>query len=635
MLNSLREGSSARTIKILALGFVMLGVGGMVFMDVGGFFRGGVTDTTLARVGRDKISIQQFERMAQPSVRSQNMSMQEAYRFGLLQNLLDETIAREALRAEARREGLVVGRDDIAARVHDLIKAQVQPGETPQKVLDRILQTQGLTQNDLVASMSQSITASLVEAPLKDAVSYVPQLMSRAMDRFHAERRDIVFFTLSAEKVGAGIKADDEQLKAYYETVKDQYQIPEARTFRAITISPEDVKGSVSITTADVKAAYEERKDQFRIEERRTFEQVIVQDETKAKEISESARKKASLRSLAGQADYREPTEASLSALPKELAVPVFETAKGTVLNPIKTPLGWHVIRVTGITPARMQSFADVQADLRRELESDALHTEMESRIGKIDEALGQGDTFDDIAKNLSLSVVTVGPLDAQGNAESAATGTISALQTAVAANKDLLASMFELMEGETGDLAEVGDGAYALFTLETVRPTRDRDFAEIRPQLEKKWLEEKQLEALNAKVEALMADLTRNGKSFDDAAKEAGAVIKTARDVGRTSKVAGLNDPVALTRLFDETDLSEVVKVPLGRDVILAKVLDARIPETDGKTASAETEAQWRSRMEQAVTTLYVSDLRARDKVKVNDKLLERMYGAETDVQP
>ena len=125
MLGSLREGSSARIIKIVALGFVLLGVSGMIFMDVGGFFRGGMSDTTLARIGRTKIDVQSFERTASPAVRQQNMSMAEAYRFGLLRTLLDEMVSREVLNQEAMREGLLIGRDEVARRVNDILKTKM------------------------------------------------------------------------------------------------------------------------------------------------------------------------------------------------------------------------------------------------------------------------------------------------------------------------------------------------------------------------------------------------------------------------------------------------------------------------------------------------------------------------------
>jgi hypothetical protein len=87
---------------------------------------------------------------------------------------------------------------------------------------------------------------------------------------------------------------------------------------------------------------------------------------------------------------------------------------------------------------------------------------------------------------------------------------------------------------------------------------------------------------------------------------------------------------------LFDETDLNAVVKVPTEGGVILAKVLDARIPEIGSGKLSPEDEKQVQTQMQQAVASLYYADLRTRHNVKIDTKHLETMYGTESqDAQP
>lgn len=632
MLNSMREGAGAKIIKIVALGFVMAATAGMVFMDVGGFFRGGVgANPTFAKIGSVEIDQIAFERRASAILRQQNMSMEEAYRFGILKPILEEMISREAMRQEAQREGLMISDMEMASTVHDMVKPQVQPGETPQDALNRLLQAQGWTEGDLTSSLRQESLTTLIDTPLEAAGTHLPALFTDALARYQSERRDITFFTMTAEAAGKDIHADDETLRNYYEGVKDQYQIPEERSFKAIVLSADDIKDTVKITDEDVKTAYEERKDQFRIGERRKIEQVVLQDETAAKAASESARKGKALKSIDPKA-YREPIDVDQAGLPAELGTAVFEAEKGTVLNPIKTPLGWHVVRVISSTPARTQTFAEVRADLRKELESDALHEEMESRISRIDEILGSGASLDEAAADLELAIRTVGPIDASGNFKEGETQ--DALLTALASNKDLLASLFELMEGETGDLAEIKEGLYAAFSLETVRPTQDRAFEDVKEELEKKYLTEERGKALNAAVDNAIAQIGKGEKTFEDAAKEVGAVVKTARDVSRSSKVAGLNDPIALTRLFDETDMNAVVRVPVEDGVILAKVLSARIPDAGKGKLSDEQREQLQSQMRQSVRTLYLEDIKDELGVKIYEDTMEKVYGAGADAQ-
>jgi len=629
MLNAFHDGNTARIFKTFALAFIGLGVCGLVFLDISGVYTGGARSGTLAKVGRSKISLTDFERVASNAVREQNMSLQEAYRFGMLNNILDEMIQQETLRQWSYRQGLIVGRDQVAAKVHDLIKTQVQPGETPQAALDRILRTQGLNEAQLTQSIRQQEAAQLIHIPLVAAVTYVPHLATEALARFHAERRDIEFFTLTPEGIGHDIKADDATLQSYFESIKDQYQVPEERVFRVMTMDAGNVKESVSISDADVARAYNERAEQFRIGEQRTLEQAVFPDEAAAKTAAELTRGGKSLKSVSGS-NYRGSVDAGKDDLPAELSDPAFGAEKGTVLNPIQTPLGWHVIRVADIKPARTLDLNAVRANLRKELESDAMHEEMEARIRNVDEALSNGDTVEQIAQSMNASVKTIGPIDAKGNF--AASGNADPVINTLAQNKDLLSTLFDLMEGETAPLAQVSDDVYAIFALDRVVPSREREFSEVRDDVEKRWLAEQRQAALNSAIEKILTRLEKNETTFKAIADEQGATLKTARNVSRESKVAGLNDPVALNRLFDETDLDNVVRVKTEDGILLAKVLDARIPEAGRGNPTSEAEKQWRMQMSQAVLNLFFDDLQKYYRTKINEDLLQKTYGGDAE---
>lgn len=633
MLSLFRDGGKARFIKITALSFVLLGVSGMVFMDVGGFFRTGITHDTLAKIGGTRITLQSFERMASPVIRGQNMSMEEAYRFGLLNSLLDEMITREVLRQEALAEGLVVSREAVAKEVMALIEKQIRADETPQQALDRILRERGVRETDLVASMKQGMTARLIELPLAASVQNTPQLVRDTLARFHAERRDIAFFTITPALAGRDITPDDATLKAYYDGIREQYQIPERRTFRVFSVSTQDLKPTHVITDADVRTAYNERKDSFKIGEQRTVEQAVLETEALATQALEAMRAGRNLKSLVKPAAYREPQSFEKAALPAELADPIFTASKGGVIGPIKTALGWHVLKLTDIQPARNQTFEEVAVELKKELESDAVHADMEERISKIEEALANGNSIDQIATSMSATLRSVGPIDAKGTIENPQNA--DPVLTSLANNRDLLSALFELMEGETGELVEVSDGVFAVFSLEKVIPSADRAFEDVKADVQTAWLKEKQGEALDTKVEALMTAINSGKKTFDEAATDMAVPMMTVRDVRRDSKVAGLNDPVALSRLFDETNLNAVVTVKTEQGTLLAKVLAARIPNAPDASKKVEIERQVNQQMERAVSELYLSALKAQHKVIVNQDVLAKQYGTESNEKP
>jgi peptidyl-prolyl cis-trans isomerase C len=52
--------------------------------------------------------------------------------------------------------------------------------------------------------------------------------------------------------------------------------------------------------------------------------------------------------------------------LPTELEEPAFSLARGSVSDPVKSPLGYHVMRVDAHEPARERSLEECTAEIRR-----------------------------------------------------------------------------------------------------------------------------------------------------------------------------------------------------------------------------------------------------------------------------
>lgn len=126
---------------------------------------------------------------------------------------------------------------------------------------------------------------------------------------------------------------------------------------------------------------------------------------------------------------------------------------------------------------------------------------------------------FADTAKKMNLEVkMTPEFAQAQPPAE-------------LSASPDLAAAAFQLTEKEpTGDALSVGNGYYILH-LEKVTPSRPLTFEEARPQVIEQIKAERGNQLLVAKaneVAGKIADAVKAGKSFADAAAEAGLKVET-----------------------------------------------------------------------------------------------------------
>ncbi|HRC27332.1 MAG TPA: SurA N-terminal domain-containing protein, partial [Alphaproteobacteria bacterium] len=146
LLHYMRKGAKTGLIRYTLFGLLLLAAGGMVFMDVGGFFRRGVQSGDVARVGREGIGLSAFDRMLRAVLSQQGIGPQDAWRFGIVQQVLGMEI-RETLVARAAADmGLRVSDAAVAARIAEFVKPMARDGATPQQALDRLLQMQGMSE---------------------------------------------------------------------------------------------------------------------------------------------------------------------------------------------------------------------------------------------------------------------------------------------------------------------------------------------------------------------------------------------------------------------------------------------------------------------------------------------------------
>ena len=100
MLTAMRDGAHSKIIKFFLFGLLIMATGGMVFMDVGGFFRNGVGVNTIAKAGDESISSQEFDRAVQRVVSKQGMTAKQAYQFGLVEQILQQEISLQNFLAQ-------------------------------------------------------------------------------------------------------------------------------------------------------------------------------------------------------------------------------------------------------------------------------------------------------------------------------------------------------------------------------------------------------------------------------------------------------------------------------------------------------------------------------------------------------
>ncbi len=389
-MQALRNGASGGILKFFLFGLLALAAGGLVFTDVGGFFRGGVSGTDVAKVGGQKISINAFDRIARRTLAQLGITPQQAYQFGYLQEILGSEIRRRLLLKAAQDKGITIDKNYVISQIQTILAPALQNGMSPEQALATLLRNQGLSENELIQSIQAEQTINLLNRALQSGALVTTDAMARDIYKFQNESRDIRYVSFLDKDFTGVTPPDDAELAIFYDSTKEAYANPETRSFTLLTLDLATIKKGITVDDAALKEIYESHVDAYTTPAQRTIAQVTIQSEDEANQIYEAAQKsgdlKAALKEVTGNTSAFLPAKAfSEDEIVEDIKDPVFAAESKGILEPIKTPLGWTIIALESIEPEKVQSFEIVKDNIRSNYIEDRLIDETYTMVDEVD----------------------------------------------------------------------------------------------------------------------------------------------------------------------------------------------------------------------------------------------------------
>lgn len=639
MLTALRDGTHSKILKLVLFGLLLMGAFGMVLMDVGGFFRGGMGSTTIAKAGREKINYVAFDRSVQRILQQQGMSARDAYQFGFMDQILQAEIADRVLTQAAAKMGLMVSDDVVAKHINSIIDpAAKQQGVDRKVIFDRVLQSQGMSEQMFVSTLRRSLMNSLLQTTVMTAAAAPSRQEAAALYSYQNETRDIDALIMPNSSVKDVQEAPDDVLKAFYEAGKSaKYSIPETRSFVIAVLDESNIKGKMQISDEDLKKEYDRSIKSFTAPERRTVQQAVLTTQDEADKVIAAAKEgknlKDAVKYVTGKdAAYTGEQIYEQNGLVKDIADAAFGAESGQVLGPIKTPLGLHVLVVTKITPPETESFDKVKESIRKELASSRLSEELYSTSNAIDDRLAAGENIEDIAKDMGLKVQTIGPVRNDGSTPD----DHDAMKEMEKDRAYILKSVFEMNEGETAPVMELSGGRYAAVRVDKVTPLSFRPYEDVKKEIAAGWLDEQRASVNRERMQKAQQAIESGEKTLGQIATELGGKTQNFNGLKRKGDAPKALGPEAVQSLFEGVKGESVMaEVPDG--YMIGVVRDVAMPDPSQiaeKDLKALMDSTSRSQQEEFMQ-VYMQQLQKKIGVKVNRHLLDMLYGPESGNPP
>lgn len=608
------------------------------FFGVDYYFRSGGSDQTVATVGKNKISQADFD----DALREQQQRMRQAlannYDPALLDRpevryaLLDQLVNQRLLENEARADRLRVSDTQLAQFIAGLPPFQEDGKFSPEKYREVLA-----AQNMSPLMFEQRVRGDLTMAPLQDPVVGGSIAAQTSVQRYLAlldQKREVAVAPVAAEPFEKSVKVSDADIKAFYEKNPTAFQTPEVAKVEYLLLTQDAIAAQMKVDPAEVKQAYQANAKQYTTNEERQASHILIAAKPDAPEAAKAAAKQKATEILAkarakpdsfaelAKTYSQDPGSAaqggdlgsfSRGAMLKPFEDAVFSAKVGDIVGPVQTDFGYHVIKVTGITPPHVQSFDEVkgriEADLKRQKASQKFAAAADQFQNLVYE---QADSLAGAAKALDLKV------------ETTAFVTRAQVQALAMNNAKFVQALFSpesIQSKRNTEAVEVGPNALMAGRIVEYKAAAPRPLADVQDEIRQQLTRQAASELAQKAGREKLALLTQ-GK-----ARDAGVTFANPVTLTRNQAQPGF-PPEALKNVFqaDEHKLPAYAGAANERGGFsiyrVDKVIDAPAPDAV-KLQSASTQVG--SEIGRELMNAYLASLKADTEVKINQAALEK----------
>ena len=627
VMQKLNTGTTAVITKILLGAVLLSALAGLVFTDVGGFFRNGVSRSDVAKVGGETISAGQFGKIYQHRIEQSGMDDKLARQMGVPNMVLQQEIERQVLLQAAQKSGIRISNAYVAGQLKkqlDNVKMVGTPGEK----LQRVLMQQKMTEKELVDLLRADFSINLLGSAVSTGDMSVPPQMVLAAYHSDKQKRGADMITVALADVKNQKKLTDQDVQDYFKENKAGYRTNEARDIDVLIIPQALFAKDLNVADNAVQAFYNENKNKYLTPERVSIEQLIVNDEKTARKIM--ADKPASFEAYKKDNQHLAKDWYGKTGLPKEILAAIYPAKPMGLAGPIKTSLGYHILLIDNYDDAKPMAFDQAKDTIARQLKDEKLDTQMTAFTNEIDAMAESGTALSDIAAKYKLQVKHIPALQL-----ATAKDQFTKAEIADTMQPRLQEAAFTLENDEMSPLMDTPSGDYALLQVTKIAPAAIPEFGAVAERVKQDATKARTNKAVSDLAESVMAKYTaKTPATFEQAVKAAGLTVQPLAPVTKTEALKQQGKQVAET-LFGLDPSDGIASFQNGDKVTLVRltkiVASTETPDDTAKTAFQES---LRNTLLQELQQQFIQAWQKDIRVSVNTSLVQSMFSPQDKEQ-
>jgi peptidyl-prolyl cis-trans isomerase D len=583
MLQQMRSGAASWIAK----GLMILLVFSFAIWGIADYIRGFGSSGDVAKVGSTSIGQAEFAdalRREVNALRRQfgpGFSAEQARQLGLDESALNRMIEDKLYVQAARKLGIGASDAQVREMIMNAPAFKGMGGQFDRLAFEQYLRNEGYSEGMLVNLLRDDVLRTQLLGSLFGSVVHAPDAMVNAVLQYRLQRRMAEYIVIDPAKLPAPAAPADAQIEEYYKANPASFTAPERRTVAWFDITAAQRAAVMHVTDEELREEYDAHSQAYVTPEKRSIEQVVFATEAEAKAAYEAVAKGESFAAMAARTQKLKPEDLSLGAvtkneLPAAIANAAFALEKDKVSEPVISPFGFHLLRVTAVQAGSSRSFDDVKAELRNQVGLRKAADGMVKLRQQIDDQIAGGATLEEIARTQNQPVKQAAGVDAQG---AGADGkTIAALPQLPA----FLNEAFQLGTEAEPQIVDGAGGDLIVLKVLAIQPAALKPLGDVKPQAVAALTERARAEAAGERAKQI-AERLRNGGDLAREAAGAGATVQLSAPLSRGGQPAERSFSSAVLSALFNAKVGDVVTGPAAAPAggaIVAKLSGIEQPD-------------------------------------------------------
>ena len=479
-----------------------------------------------------------------------NLEINDNIRNAMLQSIVQKALSDTIIQKTAQEQDITISDNLVRKIIYSQAEFLDANGNFDLQKLRRVLAASGWTEKRYIDSLkSDIIKQQLIQNPADNI--HVPNVLAKYLTQAENQKRIFKYVKVDPEKVKIDRKISQDEVEQYYEDFNAEFVAPEERDVSFIVLSTDDIAKKINIDEAEIEAYYQENISQFETPETRDVLQMAFDREETAQKASQALKQGKDFydvaKDLAGQ--DKSATDlgfVSQDMLIADMAEPVFGAAKGEVVGPVKSEMGWHIMKVAGIKSGSKMDKAKAKNKIVETLRKDKAYEQAYEISSQIEDKIGAGATLADIAKDMNVQIYDVKGLSEDGKVKAEPKAYAKLLKS-----NDFVDTAFSYNVNEVSQVVETDDG-FMVLKVNAVRDAHPKTIDEVRGEIEAMWEVNERSAIAQEIVNDVMHDL-ETGEDIEKVAERNQLALMETGSLTRSKNFENIA-PNVMLELFQET---------------------------------------------------------------------------------